>query len=401
MIKNLEQVFSTNAQGMQKSAIRELLKLTADKSIISFAGGLPASDAFPVEELREVICEVMEKEPGVALQYGATEGDMLLREQLVARYQKEGLDIGIENLIITTASQQGLDLVGKIFINKGDKILVGLPSYLGGLSAFNSYGADMIGIPLDEDGMSAVELEKNLRELCAKGEKPKFIYIIPDFQNPAGITMSLKRRQKILEIARTYDLLIIEDSPYRELIFEGESVPTIYALDNTGQVLLLGTFSKILAPGFRLGWAIAHPEIINKIVTAKQATDLCSPPFAQRVMARFLEKNLLDKNINNIIKLYREKRDMMLKLFDAEMPAGVKWTTPTGGLFLFVTLPEHMDSLDVFKKAVEDKVAFVPGTNFYCDHKGLNTIRVNFSYVLKDQLEEGVMRLVRAIKSVI
>jgi 2-aminoadipate transaminase len=297
---------------MKKSAIRELLKLTQDPEIISFAGGLPAPESFPVKELNEVLEKVMRDEPSIALQYGSTEGDNLLRTLLVERYRKEGLNISMKNLIITTASQQALDHIAKIFVNPGDKVIVGLPSYLGALSAFNSYGADMIGIPLDHDGMSAEKLEDELKRLKAMNQKPKFIYVIPDFQNPSGITMSKKRRLEIIAIAKKYDVLIVEDSPYRELRFEGEPVEMMYALDNTEQVITLGTFSKIFAPGFRIGWIIGNEDILDKIVTAKQSSDLCTPPYTQRIAARYVEAGHLDKNIKKIIDLYRDKRDGML-----------------------------------------------------------------------------------------
>lgn len=398
MISNLNEIYSDISKSMKKSVIRELLKLTSNPEIISFAGGLPAPETFPVEELKEIITEVMDNDAARALQYGSTEGDELLRGELVKRYQSQGLDITLDNLIITTASQQALDLIGKIFVNRGDKVLVGVPSYLGGLSAFGSYGADLVGIELDEFGMRADKLEEKLSELKANNDLPKFIYIIPDFQNPAGITMPVSRRKEILAIAKKYDILIIEDSPYRELRFEGEDQETLYALDNTGQVVLLGTFSKIFAPGFRIGWVIGHEAIVDKIVVAKQATDLCTPPFTQRIAAKYLEKGLLDVNIEKIKKLYREKRDVMLKVFEEYMPKEVTWTTPEGGLFLFVTLPEYIDAEELFMKAIKENVAFVIGSAFHCDDGGKNKLRINFSYSSKERNIEGAKRLAKVIK---
>ena len=399
MISDLNQIFSTNAQGMKKSQIRELLKLTQDPEIISFAGGLPSAESFPVEELKVIIDDIMTKEAHVALQYGATEGDTLLRTLLVERYRNEGHDISLKNIIITTASQQALDLIAKIFVNRGDKVIVGLPSYLGGLGAFASYGADMIGIPIDKDGMSAEILENTLKDLKAKNQKPKFIYTIPDFQNPSGITMSRQRRLDIIALAKKYDVLIIEDSPYRELRFEGEHVETMYSLDNTEQVIILGTFSKIFAPGFRIGWVIGNEHVLDKIVVAKQSTDLCTPPFTQRIAARYIEKGLLDKNIKKIIELYRDKRDAMLEAFDKYMPQGVTWTQPHGGLFLFLTVPEHIDASKLFLDAIKEKVAFVIGSSFYCNGEGKNTMRINFSYSSKEMNIEGVKRLSKVIES--
>lgn len=398
MISDLNEIFSVSAKSMKRSAIRELLKLTQRKDIISFAGGLPSPESFPIEQLKEITTEVLEKEGAQALQYGATEGDNRLREILVERYRKDGVNITTNNLVITTASQQGLDLLPKIFINPGDKIICGLPSYLGGLSAFSTYGANMIGIKLDEKGMRSDLLEKTLAEMKAKGEKPKFIYIIPDFQNPAGITMPESRRLEIIDIAHKYDVLIVEDSPYRELRFNGKAQKTIFELEGTGQVILLGTMSKIFVPGFRIGWVVAHEEIIDKIVMAKQATDLCTSPFLQKIAAKYFEKGYFDENLKKIISSYRDKRDAMLAAFSKYMPEGVKWTEPEGGLFLFMTLPEHMKSEDLFNVAIKENVAFVLGHVFHCDGSGLNTLRINFSFESKEKNEEGVKRLASAIK---
>lgn len=398
MITKLEDILSTNAMGMKKSVIRELLKLTAKPEIISFAGGLPSPKSFPVEDLKEIIYEVMENEPKIALQYSATEGDVVLKKALVNHSIKEGIQVDEDNILITTASQQGLDLIAKIFINRGDKVILELPSYVGGLGAFNAYGADMIGVPQDDEGMSATVLRQKLLELKSKGEEPKFIYIVPDFQNPAGMTMSVKRRKEIIEISHEFNVLILEDSPYRELRFEGKPVPSIYSLDDQDQIILLGTFSKILAPGFRIGWVIAHPDIINKLVVAKQSTDLCSSAFSQRILGRFLEKGYLEKNIEKIKKMYHKKRDLMVESFEKYMPEGVSWTTPEGGLFLLVTVPDYIDTDKLFERALKYNVAFVIGSAFYCDNSGHNTMRINFSYPSEEQIKIGVPRLAQAIK---
>jgi len=342
--------------------------------------------------------EVLNNDGAMALQYGETEGDLCLRKTLVDRYQKEGLQVDVKNLIITTASQQGLDLLAKIFINPGDKIICGLPSYLGGLSAFRSYGAQLIGVPLDDDGMRADLLEEKLIQLKANNERPKFIYIIPDFQNPAGITMPEYRRKKILEIAYKYDVLIAEDSPYREIRFEGISPPMFYQLDNKGIVITLGTFSKTFAPAFRMGWVIAHEEIIDKFVVAKQATDLCTSAFLQKIACLYIQKGLFDKNIKQTVEMYKEKRDAMLKAMEDYMPKGVTWTKPEGGLFLFVTLPEWMDSEKLFHRAIQNNVAFVLGNAFFCDGSGKNTMRLNFSFMSVEKNVEGIKRLAEAIK---
>ena len=300
--------------------------------------------------------------------------------------------------MITTASQQALDLLPKVFIDPGDKIVCGLPSYLGGISAFSFYGATLEGIELDSHGMRSDLLEDKLKKMKAFGEKPKFIYIIPDFQNPAGITMPESGRQEIIDIARNFDVLLVEDSPYRELRFEGRDQKMIYAMDNSGQVITIGTFSKILAPGFRIGWVIADEAIIDKMVIAKQTADLCTSPFVQKIAARYLESGIFDSHVKKIVSLYREKRDIMLSALNEYMPEGVTWTEPEGGLFLFLTLPEYMDAQELFMQAIEEKVAFVPGTVFFCDGSGTNTMRLNFSFPSKEMNVEGIKRLAKAIR---
>ncbi len=402
MITDLNDILSTNIKGMKRSAIRELLKFLGQPGLISFSGGFPSPASFPTEELKGIINEVMDNEAAFALQYGATEGDVLLRTMLVNRYKATGVDMSIDNMIITTASQQALDLIAKMFINRGDYVIVGLPSYLGGLSAFNSYGANMIGIPMDEEGEDPAIMEAHLKELCAKGQKPKFIYLIPDFQNPAGVTMTERRRKEILQLAYKYDVLIIEDSPYRELRYEGETQKTIYELDGTGHVVLLGTFSKIFCPGFRIGWVVGHPDVLDKIVVGKQATDLCTPPFTQRIAARYIEKGYLDPKIAEISKMYAEKQKVMLDSLAKYMPEEVTWTHPEGGLFLMAKGPESLDTnallLDCIKEA---NVAYVAGNSFFCDGKGYNTMRLNFSYESIEKNVEGCQRLGNFLKKVI
>lgn len=400
MITDLQNALSTNVKGMKRSAIRELLKFLGTPGLISFSGGFPAPVTFPTVELKEIMMKVMDTEAATALQYGATEGDNLLRTLMVERYKAQGIDLGLENLIITTASQQALDLIAKIFIDRDDYVFVGLPSYLGGLSAFNSYGAQMIGIPMDDEGEDPGFMGNELKKLAAIGKKPKFIYLIPDFQNPAGITMSEKRRKEILALAYKYDVLIIEDSPYRELRYEGKTQKTLYELDGTGHVLMLGTFSKIFCPGFRIGWVVGHPDILDKIVIAKQATDLCTPPFTQRIAARYVEKGLLDPKIEEIRKLYSVKQKGFLDALDKYMPEEITWTKPEGGLFMMANAPEYMDTGTLLMDCIkEQKVAYVAGTSFFCDGGGKNTMRLNFSYETLEKNEEGVKRLGDFFKS--
>jgi 2-aminoadipate transaminase len=393
MIKSANRYLSHSGKGMKRSAIREILKLLQKPEMISFAGGLPAPETFPVEDLKEIVLEILEKNGADGLQYGTTEGDPHLRRMLVERHRAHGLNIGVENLIITTGSQQGLDLIARILIDNGDYVLCGLPSYLGGLNAFSVYGAKLKGIPLDENGMKPDDLEETIIHLKELGRKIKFIYIIPDFQNPAGITVPESRRIRIIEIAEKHDLLIVEDSPYREIRFEGESQRLMCQLDWTGRVITLCTFSKILSPGFRVGWVIGNAEILDKIVMAKQTADLCTSPFLQKVIARYIEKGLLEKNLEKTITLYRERRNHMINCFRKYMPENITWTEPQGGLFLFVTLPGDLDSDSIFRKAIEKNVAFVPGSTFFCNNSGSNTMRINFSFSDLKDIEEGVKRL--------
>lgn len=399
MIKNIDQLFSLQAQKMKRSAIREILKLTQQPGIISFAGGLPAPESFPTELLKDIVVEILEKDGTAALQYSTTEGDKKLREQLIKNYNKEGIQIPFDNFIITTASQQGLDLIGKVMIDPGDVVLCGLPSYLGGLSAFTSYGAEMVGVTFDKFGMRPDILREKIEQSIKRGKKPKFIYIIPDFQNPAGLTYPESRRIEIIDIAKEFDLLIVEDSPYREVRFEGEPQRMMYQLDDSERVLALGTFSKIFVPGFRIGWMFGPSAIIEKVVTAKQSTDLCTSVFVQKIAAAYLEKGYFEENLKKITQSYKEKREVMLEGFRKYMPQGVTWTEPEGGLFLFLYLPEHIDAEKLLLKAIDKKVAFVAGNVFHCDGSGKNTMRINFSFASKEDNIEGVKRLAEVIKA--
>ena len=400
MVSDYKEILSDSAKGMKRSAIRELLKLTQKPEIISFAGGLPAKESFPLEQLQEICAEVIATDGAAACQYGSTEGVPELLEIFAQRYRDQGLSyVTKENITIITSSQQGLDTVGKIFLNRGDKYICELPSYLGALGAFNSYGGVGVGIPQDEQGMSAVELEKTLAEMKAKGEKPKFIYLIPDFQNPAGMTMPEARRIEILNIAKKHEIMIIEDSPYRELRFSGKPQRMLYDLDNgEGNVITLGTFSKIFMPGFRMGWVLAHPMVIDNFVKAKQSTDLCTSAFLQKITVKFFQKNYFDANVKKIVDMYRGKLEAMLGAFEKYMPEGVTWTRPEGGLFLFLTLPEGYDAEELFQIAIEKNVAFVLGTVFFVNGGGKNTMRINFSYMSEEMNIEGVKRLADAIK---
>ena len=388
---DINNYLSDNAKNMRRSAIRDLLSVANKPDIISFGGGFPNQDTFPVEDLKQIMNDLLTEEPHKVLQYGSTEGSVLLRQQLAKKYQADGLDVTEKNIVITTASQQAIDLVSRILINPGDTILCGLPSYLGALQAFYSYQANPVGIPKDEHA------EVVVKTLCALGKKPKFIYAIPDYQNPTGVTMTMEQRLEIVEVAKKYDLIILEDSPYKEIRFDGESLPTIYSMCPE-RVILLGTLSKTFAPGLRLGWVLAAEQVIEKIIVAKQSADLCTPILNQELAGRYIASGKFDENLKKTIALYRSKRDLMLECLEKYMPEGVTWTKPDGGLFMLVTLPKNLDARDLFDLAIKENVAFIIGEVFFCDGGGQNTLRLNFSYVSDEKMVEGVKRLARATK---
>ncbi|MBL6989752.1 MAG: PLP-dependent aminotransferase family protein [Bacteriovoracaceae bacterium] len=397
LVKNL----SVYNRRTKSSVIRELLKLTNQPGIISLAGGLPAPDLFPVETMREVVNSVLDKYSAAALQYGATEGTPELKAELVKLLKEtEGLDLKPENILITTASQQGLDLIGKTFIDASDPILVELPSYIGGLQAFKSYGAEMIGVKCDDDGLLLENLELKLQKLLEEEEHYKFIYVVPDFQNPSGVTMSQKRREQLIKMSEKYDVLIIEDSPYRQIRFEGKAPDMLYKLDKSSNVISVFTFSKIFVPGLRLGFMIGHEEIIKKLSKMKQSLDLCTSPFNQLIAAEFLKGGYLPSHIEKINASYKSKKDAMLNALQEYMPKveGISWTKPEGGLFLWLRLPEHIDTEVLFYEAIKKQVAFVIGSAFYCDKTGNNTMRLNFSYPSEEQIDEGIKRLALVVK---
>lgn len=398
MIKDFSRFYSKNAMNINRSAIRDLLKITRQPDIISFGGGLPAPDTFPVKELEEIACQLLREKGAVALQYGPTEGETTLREEIAKWMAREKATVKPENILVTSGSQQGLDVIAKIFLDPKDIAIVELPSYMGGLQAFSAYRAKMVGVPQDNDGMRMDLLEKALAKLARRNRKPKFIYVIPDFQNPSGVTMTLKRRKSLLELARKYEVPIIEDSPYRDLRFVGDSVPMIFSLDKENYVIALCTFSKLLCPGLRLAWITAPVEWIERMVIAKQSMDLSSPVFTQLMVAEYIKRGLLPQQVEKIRRLYARKRDVMINALRRYMPKGVEWTEPEGGLFLWVKLPKKMNANKLFPKALENKVAYVTGSAFHCNGKGQNTMRLNFSYPSEEQIEEGIKRLANMVR---
>ena len=365
--------------------MREIFKKVDLNSIYSFAGGYPSAETFPMEEIRNTMSEVIDKYQGKAFQYGATQGVMELREALAERY-----GVPVERVQITSSSQQGIDVCTRVLVNPGDVILTSSPSYLGALQSFCSYRADIRGVAHSEDIETyRASWEKAVSEALADGKKIKFLYMIPDFQNPSGESLSLEERKMLVGLAEKYGFLIVEDSPYRELRYEGEHMPTMYSLA-PDRVIHLGSFSKIFAPGFRLGWAIAHPDILDKIYVCKQSLDLCPPIFDQYVAAEFLSSGRLDENLAKSVALYKGKRDLLLSLLEENMPEGVKWTHPEGGLFLFLTLPEGFDAVAFYDKALTAGVAYVAGEFFHPDRSGKNTMRLNFSFMSPEKIEAGV-----------
>ncbi len=394
-----ESLFSISANSASRSVIREILKLTQRPEIISFAGGLPAPDTFPVDLLDDIMSKVLADRGRTALQYGTTEGDIRLRSQIKLWVAGDGIDVGVDQILVTNGSQQGLDLVSRVLLDPGDTVVVELPSYLGGLQAFRSYQAKMVGVEQDDNGMRMDRLAEQLQALRQKSVKPKFIYVVPDFQNPSGTTMDLERRHRLLELAAEYDTIIVEDTPYRQLRFAGEDQPTLFSLDAAGRVVNLSTFSKLFCPGFRLAWAIAPSAIFEKMVMAKQSTDLCSPAFNQAVMAEYMIQERLAPQVSSIKQLYRRKCEVMLRMMDELMPDDVQWTKPEGGLFLWVVLPEGWDAMEMLEKyAIPREVAYVIGQAFHSDGGGTNTLRLTFSFPTVEQIEEGIKRLAGAIE---
>jgi len=387
--------FASRMDGIKGSAIRELLKLTEQPDIISFAGGLPAPELFPIEQMKEVCAKVLDEDGRAALQYSSTDGYLPLRRIIAERAKKLGFETDASNILMTSGSQQGLEFSAKIFVNEGDVIICESPSYLGAITAFRAYQPRFVEVPMDEDGMIIEELEKALKA----NPNAKFIYTIPDFQNPTGRTLSLERRKRLMELATEYEIPVIEDNPYGELRFEGEMLPSLKCFDPKNLVIHLGTFSKIFAPGLRLGWVIAAPEILSKYNLVKQGADLQCSTIAQREVAQFLTMFDIEEHIRKIKDVYRKRRDLMIETIKKEFPSDVACTYPSGGLFAWVTFPEHIDAAELLKKALEQKVAFVPGEPFYPNGGNANHARLNYSNMPEDKIVEGIVRMAKVLKT--
>lgn len=397
--------YAHRMQRMTSSVIRELLKLTEQPDIISFAGGLPAPEVFPIQKFREACAYVLENLGPQSLQYGATDGYLPLREMIARHTSRFSAEVNADNILITSGSQQALDFIGRLFINRGDYIVLESPTYLGALQAWNAFGAQYIPVRSDEHGMVVDELEAALRI------GPKFIYVLPNFQNPGGSTLPLERRKQLVKIADKYGVPIIEDDPYGQLRYEGEHIPSIVSLDSeyrgpngghySGNVIYLSTFSKLLAPGLRLGWVVAPPEVIQKLAVTKQAADLHTSSFNQYVAYEVAKGGFLDEHVKLIRATYKERRDVMIEMMEEMFPSGVTWRKPHGGMFLWSVLPEGMDSSEMLKRAIERKVAFVPGEPFHPNGGGKNTLRLNFSYSSPEIIREGMARLAETLNETV
>ena len=387
--------FSERTTELKASEIRELLKLTEKPEIISFAGGLPAPELFPIEKLELISKKVLEEHGREALQYGTTEGYTPLREIIATqRMPKAGVNVTSNDIMITNGSQQGLEFSAKLFLNKGDIVICESPSYLGAINAFKAYQPRFIEIPMDDEGMRVDILEDTLK----KHPEAKFIYTIPDFQNPSGKTMSISRRKKMAELASLYSIPVVEDGPYSELRFEGEILPSIKSFDKAGYVIYLGTFSKTFCPGLRLGWVCAVPEILQKYIIVKQGADLQASSISQREAALFMQTYNLDEHIENIKKIYRTRRNLMLDTMDKFFPEGTIYTRPHGGLFTWVEIKEGLNAADILVDALKENVAFVPGGSFFPNGGNENHFRLNYSNMSEEKIYDGIKRLGTVLK---
>jgi len=387
----MKDLFADRMSKVPRSFVREILKVTENPDIISFAGGLPNPISFPHKEIREAATVLLKDSSDEALQYSSTEGYKPLRNYIADRYSGAGLNVEPDNILMINGSQQGLDLIGKVFLNRGDVMLIERPTYLAAIQAFGLYEPKFVSVPLLDDGVDLKVLKNRLNSL-----NPKLFYSIPNFQNPTGITYSLKKREKIGEIFNHINTVFVEDNPYGEIRFIGKDLPPVKSyLENS---VLLGSFSKIVSPGIRLGWIVANNEIMKHLVTAKQASDLHSNFLTQMIVHRYLTGYDVDKHLKMIRKMYRIQRDCMVTMIKKYFPSDVKYTEPEGGMFLWVTLPDEMSSMELFETAIDENVAFVPGEAFYSDDPEKNTLRLNFSNSDEKKIEEGIKRLGNAIK---
>jgi 2-aminoadipate transaminase len=400
MRKNpLRHLYSQESLSAQPSAIRDICALVARPEVRSLAGGWPDPAQFPIESIRRIFDELMAKNGGKLLQYGSTEGLLALRSALAKRLKnKEQVSARADNLIITHGSAQGMHLAAQVFINRGDVVMVGLPTYFGGPGAVYSRGGDVVGVPVDQDGLDTNRLHQEIKRQKSRGNCVKGVYVIPNFQNPTGVTLSLARRRQLIRLADEYDLIIFEDDPYGELRFEGRRLPSLKSLDETGRVIHLRSLSKTFVPGMRLGWACAEPGIIRQMVVAKQYADAATNTTAQYILLEFIKKGLLDRQIKENINFYCAKRDFMLEKMDRYFPPEVSWNRPQGGFFVFVHLPEDMDANELFHQAVDRNVAFVIGQPFFVDAGGHNAFRLSFAQAGMADIKIAIREIGNLIK---
>lgn len=388
-----QSMFSKSMSNMSGNVIREILKLTQQPDIISFAGGLPSADTFPADELQEIAAEVLTNQKKEILQYGTSEGYQPLREYIAESSKVKGINVDSSEVLITSGSQQGIDLVGKSFINPGDGIIVENPTYLAAIQIFSVYQAQFNVGASDEEGILIPSLN-NLAQSSAN----KLLYLVPTFQNPTGITMSLKRRQEVASLLDKQNLILVEDDPYGDLRYTGSALPAIKSFDQENRVIYLGSFSKIISPGLRVGYAIGNKEILRKMVIGKQTTDVHTSNLSQAIVYEFCIRGLLEPHLAKIKLEYGAKLQLMLKLIEEHFPAEVKWRVPEGGLFIWFELPKGVSSTELLKEAIKDKVAFIPGDSFFAHGGGSNTMRLNFSNATHEGIEQGIERLGKVIK---
>jgi 2-aminoadipate transaminase len=392
--------YAERTDNLRSSVMRDLMAIVARPEVISLAGGLPNTSSFPAKTLARVTHEIAMNSSAAALQYGPTEGFEETKKNIAKVMLAEGTLVDPDNILVTTGGQQGIDLMARIFINPGDTIIAEGPTYPGAIPSFCSFQADVIQVPLDDDGIQTSLVKKDIERLAKEGKKPKFIYVIPNFHNPAGVSLNMERRLELVELAREHQLLIIEDNPYGQLRFEGESLPTMYSLDDDNNVIYLGTFSKIISPGIRLGWIVAPTPLLQKFNLGKQAADLCPSTLAQMVVNEYFHEARWQDYVETTTEIYHKRRDAMLAALKEYFPAEASWTVPQGGFYIWATLPEYLDTADLLALAVEEeKVAFVPGAGAYVEGQGMNQMRLAFCAVPEDKIEEGIKRLAKVIKN--
>lgn len=391
--------YARRTSAMRSSVMRDLMAVTAMPDVISLAGGLPNTDSFPAKMLERITRDISMHGSAAALQYGPTEGFDETKDNIVEVMAEENTLVERDNIIVTTGGQQGIDLVTRILVDPGDIVIAEAPTYPGAIPSFCSFEADVIQVPLDDNGIRTDLLVRELDRLEKAGTKPKFIYVIPDFHNPAGVSLNFERRQELVEIARDYRLIIVEDNPYGQLRFEGDPLPTLYSLDSDDNVIYLSTFSKILSPGIRLGWIVAPTPLLQKFNLGKQAADLCPSTIAQKIVNRYFEQARWQDYVDTVRELYGKRRDAMLAALEEYFPKEATWTRPQGGFYIWVTLPEYINTTDLLALALEEeKVAFVPGAGAWVDGSGANHMRLAYCAVPEDKIEEGIKRLGKVIK---